>query len=83
MLDLNTFEHTRRLERNVQDRQNHRRALWLEREPPRRSLHVTSGARRRLAQVLLWLADRLDPRAVVSAPHLPAAPSLNGSMHHA
>jgi hypothetical protein len=36
-----------------------------------------------LARVLLFLADRLDPRAVVSVPHLPAAPTLNGTLHHA
>ena len=83
MLDLFNHEESYRLERQRLDERNLLRATWHEREPQRRPSSLSGGVRRRLARVLLFLADRLDPRAVVSVPHLPAAPTLNGTLHHA
>jgi hypothetical protein len=83
MLDPYAFGETHRLEQILLDQQNLRRASWLERQPRRSTVNILSGTRRWLAQALLWVADRLDPRAVVSVPHLPSTPSLNGTLHHA
>jgi hypothetical protein len=83
MLDLFNHEESLRFERELLDRRHLRWATWKEREPRRRPASRPGGVRRRLAQVLLLLADRLDPRAVVSVPHLPASPTLNGTLHHA
>jgi hypothetical protein len=82
MLDTYALEETLKLERELFNRRQARRALWLERMPVPVSSGPLSTARRRLARVLLALADRLDPRAVVSVPHMPAAPRLNGTLHH-
>ena len=73
------LEETLRFERELLDRRNARRAALLEWQP--RGERVT--VRRRLARALLALADRLDPRTVVLAPHVPARPTLNGSAGHA
>jgi hypothetical protein len=83
MLDLFNHEETYRLEREFLDERNLLRATWHEREPRRRPASMLAGVRRQLARVLPFLADRLDPRAVVSVPHLPAAPTLNGTLHQA
>jgi hypothetical protein len=82
MLDPYLLEETLRMERALLSQRQARRAIWLERTPgsaPR----TVGGLRRRLAQALLALADRLDPRAIVTAPHAPAAPALNGTLRHA
>jgi hypothetical protein len=39
--------------------------------------------RRQLALLLLALADRLDPRPVLSTRHGASRPALNGRLHHA
>lgn len=83
MLDVFNHEESYRLERQILDERNLLRATWHEREPRRRPANRLGGVRRQLARVLLLFADRLDPRAVVSVPHLPAAPTLNGTLHHA
>ena len=83
MLNLYAFEETHRSEQQTRERKHLLRARWLEREPPRPSSSPVSAARRRLARALLLLADRLDPRAVVTVRHLPTAPALNGTMPHA
>lgn len=82
MIELYQLEQTLKMERELLDQQNARRTAWLE--------HLsTSGAvkplglRRRLALLLLALADRLDPRPVISTVHTPRCPSLNGTLHHA
>jgi hypothetical protein len=83
MLDSYTFEEIHRLEQILLDQRNTLRAAWREREPQRASVSALGGVRRRLAQALLLVADRLDPRAVVSVPHIPSPPSFNGTLHHA
>ena len=84
MLDPYTFEETHRLEQILLDRRNARHAIWLESLPRRAPGSLLGGTRRWLARVLLTLADRLDPRAVVpQMPHVPGTPSLNGTLHHA
>jgi hypothetical protein len=83
MLDSYAFEELYRMDRELLDQQNKRRSAWLEREPRPASVSLVGGVRRRLAQVLLLLADRLDPRTVVNVPHVPASPALNGTLHHA
>ena len=82
MIELYALEQSLKMERELLDRENARRTGWLERlsssattKPP--------GMRRRLALVLLALADRLDPRPAISAAHAPRHPSLNGTLHHA
>lgn len=83
MLDPYTLTETLRMERELLAERQMREARRLEHL---QRLHHTSAIgdlRRRLARALLALADRLDPRAVVSAPHVPARPTLNGTLHHA
>ncbi len=83
MIDLFAFEELHRIEQRQRADRHLRRARWQEREPRRAPADRIGAARRRLARALLALADRLDPRAVVRPPHVPAAPSLNGTLHHA
>ena len=84
MLDPYTFEETRRLEQRLLDRRHHRLAVWREGSPRRMPGNLLGGTRRRLARLLLILADRLDPRSVVPhLPHVPGRPSLNGTLHRA
>jgi hypothetical protein len=83
MLDPYTLGETLRMERQILAERHAREVRW--REHPSQSRAATSSGhlRRRLARLLLALADRLDPRAVVSVPHVPARPTLNGTLHHA
>jgi hypothetical protein len=83
MLNPYPFEEILRTEQELLDQRNLRRARWHEREPRPAPFALMGGARRRLARLLLVLADRLDPRAVVSMPHVPASPALNGTPRHA
>jgi hypothetical protein len=83
MLDPYTFEEVVRLERRILADQLARQSTWVDHLPRRSRISAMVDLRRRLARALLMLADRLDPRAVVSAPHLPARPTLNGTLHHA
>ena len=83
MQDPFTFGDVLRLERQILAERQAREIKWLEHLPRSTSRSTFGGVRRRLAQVLLVLADRLDPRAVVSVTHLPARPTLNGTLHHA
>ena len=82
MIELYLLEQSLKMERALLDQRHARRAGWLERlsiSKPQRTL----GLRRRLALVLLALADRLDPRPAISAAHAPRCPTLNGRLHHA
>jgi hypothetical protein len=84
VLDPYTFEETQRLEQIVLDRRNARHAIWLESLPRRAPGSLLGGTRRWLARVLLTLADRLDPRTVVTQlPHVPGTATLNGTLHRA
>jgi hypothetical protein len=84
MLNLFTFQETYRLEQELLDRRNAQHTVWLEGLPRRAPGSLLGGTRRRLAQALLTLADWLDPRTVMpQIPHVPGAPSLNGTLHHA
>jgi hypothetical protein len=83
MLDPFTLEDTLRMERRLLDARLAREARWMEQMTAGKPGSAFAGARRRLARTLLMLADRLDPRAVVSVPHVPARPTLNGTLHHA
>lgn len=84
MLDPYTFDETHRLEQRLLDRRNARHMVWLESLPRRAPGSLLGGTRRWLARALLTLADRLDPRTVVQQlPHVPGAPSLNGTLHRA
>ena len=82
MIELYTFEQTLKMERQLLDQQSARRASWNERQSAT-AVHKMVSPRRRLALALLALADRLDPRPVVSAAHTPGRPVLNGTLHHA
>ena len=83
MLDPYTLEETVRLERRILAEQLARQSAWVEHLPRRSRISAIAELRRRLAWALLLLADRLDPRAVVSVPHVPTRPALNGTLHHA
>jgi hypothetical protein len=83
MLDPYTFEEVVRLERRILADQLARQSTWIDHLPRKRPISAMVSLRRRLARVLLVLADRLDPRAVVHVPHAPARPTLNGTLHHA
>jgi len=82
MIDLYTFEQTLKMERLLLDRESARQAAWGASVAATTSQEAVS-VRRRLALALLVLADRLDPRAAVSAAHTPCRPGLNGTLHHA
>ena len=82
MIELYALEQSLKMERELLDRQNARRTAWLEGWPISGAVKPL-GLRRRLALLLLALADRLDPRPVISAAHTPGRPSLNGKLHHA
>ncbi len=82
MIELYSLEQTLKMEREELNRQHLQRAKWLERSPSL-AVNLTGGVRRRLAQVLLALADWLDPRPIVAVAHRPGRPSLNGTLHHA
>jgi len=83
MLDPYALEEIYRMEEQLRAERHLHLASWREREPRGASQNPIGGVRRRVAQALLLLADRLDPRIVVSGPHVPAAPALNGTLHHA
>jgi hypothetical protein len=83
MLDPYALEETLRMERQMFAEREARRAVWMERMPRKTSSSNIDTLRRRLALALLALADRLDPRGVVSVPHVPDSPALNGTFHHA
>ena len=83
MLDPYTLGEALRLERQILAERQAREIWRTEHLPRRASLGGFGGVRRRLARALLVLADRLDPRAVVNVPHVPARPALNGTLHHA
>ena len=83
MIEIYVLERTLKLERELLTRRHERQAVVLERLPRRSATSISATVRRRLARVLLALANRLDPRGVVSVPHAPSAPALNGTLHHA
>ena len=83
MLDPYTLTEMLRLERQLLAERQARQARWAEQMMPATSGSAMISVRRSLARALLALADRLDPRAVVSVPHVPARPTLNGTLHHA
>ena len=83
MLDPFTLEEALKLERQILADRLARQAKWVDHLPRRGRNNAIGELRRRLARALLTLADRLDPRAVVSVPHVPARPALNGTLHHA
>jgi hypothetical protein len=82
MIELYLLEQAIRAERELLDHESARRAAVLERlagVAPGGLLRV----RRQLALLLLALADRLDPRPVLSTRHGASRPALNGRLHHA
>jgi hypothetical protein len=83
MLDPYTLGETLRLEREILAERQARETRWLEHLRRSTAVSASGGMRRRLARALLALADRLDPRAVVNVPHVPACSALNGTLHHA
>ena len=83
MLDPFTLGDALKLERKLLDERLARQATWTEHRVPSTVGSSFSSVRRYLARALLALADRLDPRAVVTVPHMPARPTLNGTPHHA
>ena len=83
MLDPYTLGETLRMERRILAEKHAREVRWREQMARCRAGGGAGPLRQRLAQMLLTLADRLDPRAVVSVPHMPARPTLNGTLHHA
>ena len=83
MLDPFTLAEALKLEQQLLAAREAREALWRERTTPGGASDGSGRVRRRLARALLALADRLDPRAVVSVPHVAARPSLNGTLHRA
>jgi hypothetical protein len=83
MLDPYTLGETLRMERRILAETHEREVRWREQVAFSRARGSAGLLRQRLARMLLALADRLDPLAVVSVPHMPARPTLNGSLHHA
>jgi len=83
MISPTAFEEIFRMEQELLDQRNLRRARWHEREPRAPAANLARSTRRRLARALLLIADRLDPRVVVGVPHVPTPPGLNGTLHHA
>jgi hypothetical protein len=83
MLDPYTLGEALRMERRILAEKHAREVRWREQIARSRARRGAGDLRRRLARMLLTLADRLDPRAVVSVPHAPARPTLNGRLHHA
>jgi len=83
MLDPYTLTETLRMERELLAERQMHEARRLEHLQHLHQASAIGDLRRRLARALLALADRLDPRAVVSVPHVPARPTLNGTLHHA
>ena len=83
MIDYYAFEDSHKIDREMRERDLRRHALWAEHARHRAAIRSPGRWRRRLAQVLLALADRLDPRPVVRARHVPHRPTLNGTFHHA
>jgi hypothetical protein len=83
MLDPYTLEEALSIERQILSKRQERQAIWTERVSPGTGVSAILIVRRRLARALLALADRLDPRAVVRVPHVPARPAMNGTLHHA
>ena len=83
MLDPYTLGEALRLERQLLAERQARESKWVEHLPRSTPGSAFGGVRRLLARALLVLADRLDPRPVLSAPHAPARPTLNGTLHHA
>ena len=83
MLDPYTLGEALRLERQLLAERQARELRWMEQLPRGAGGGAFGSMRRRLARALLVLADRLDPRVVVSVPHVPARPALNGTLHHA
>ena len=83
MLDPYTLGETLRMERQILAERLAREARWREQIALSRSRASAGHLRQHLARMLLALADRLDPRAVVSVPHMPARPTLNGTLRHA
>jgi hypothetical protein len=83
MLDPYTLGEALRLERQLLAARQARELKWMEHLPRSSAGSAFGRVRRRLARALLVLADRLDPRAVVSVPQVPSRPTLNGTLHHA
>ena len=83
MLDPYTLGETLRLERQTTRRAAGEGDQMAGAPAAQHRRQRPGGMRRRLARALLALADRLDPRAVVNVPHVPARPALNGTLHHA
>ena len=83
MIDLYYLENSLRIERELLAKRHAREVAWFGRTPHAVTttspvIQVTVAARRYLARTLLSFADSLDPRAVISVPHVPARPALNG-----
>jgi hypothetical protein len=83
MLDPYTLGEALRMERQILAEKHAREVRWREHIALSYARDSTGHLRQRLARMLLALADRLDPRAVVSVPYVPARPSMNGTLHHA
>jgi hypothetical protein len=83
MLDTYTLGEALRMERQILAERHAREVRWREQIALSRARTCAGPLRQRLARMLLALADRLDPRAVVSGPHMPARPSRNGTLRDA
>ena len=83
MLDPYTLGETLRMERQILAERHARGVRWRAQMVRSRAGGSAGPLRQRLARMLLALADRLDPRAVVSVPHVPTRPTLNGTLPHA
>jgi hypothetical protein len=83
MFDPYALDEALRIERQLRGERSTRLAAWQAEAPRKAPVSTIGSLRRRLARSLLALADRLDPRTVVSVPHVPARSTLNGTLHHA
>lgn len=83
MFDPYALDEALRIERHLRGERFTRVAGWQASAPRKASASTIARLRRSLARSLLALADRLDPRTVVSVPHVPARSTLNGTLHHA
>jgi hypothetical protein len=72
VFDPYTLVEVLRMERQILAERRVRQAVGLGRVPRDRSSSTLGGLRRHFARALLVLADRLDPRGVVSVPRAPA-----------
>jgi len=78
VIDQYLFGESLKWEREEQERLLARRLAWAEHERRHGELRRSGGLRRRLALVLLLLADRLQPPASTSRTAIPVREALNG-----